>query len=72
MPPGPPSQSKWSKPMRVNSANAMVRSAKYTPEMPKRKARKPITTPSATHSSIATQSPAQGPMPQWKNSAPAA
>src|ERR1041384_1318028 len=63
MPPGPPTQSRWSKPMRVNSAKAMVRSAKYTPEMPKRKARKPIATPSATQSSIATHSPAHGPIP---------
>ena len=49
--------------MRVNSAKAMVSSAKYTPEMPKRKARKPIAAPSATHSAIDSQTPAQGPMP---------
>ncbi len=34
--------------MRVNSAKAMVSSAKYTPEMPKRKARKPMTAPART------------------------
>jgi hypothetical protein len=32
----------WSNPIRVNSANAIVSSAKYTPEMPKRNARNPI------------------------------
>lgn len=49
--------------MRVNSQKAIVSSAKYTPEMPKRKARKPIAAPSATQSAIESQMPAQGPMP---------
>ena len=62
----------WSKPMRVNSAKAIVSSAKYTPEMPKRNASRPIAAPAATHSAIATHSPAQGPMPNFTNSAAAA
>ncbi len=50
--------------MRVNSAKAMVRSAKYTPEIEKRNARKPMRRPSATQSAMASQSPTQGPIPK--------
>ena len=49
--------------MRVNSAKAMVSKEKYTPEMPKRKARKPITTPTAAHRSDRQPQAAHGPMP---------
>ena len=44
-PPGPPSQSMWSKPMRASSANAMVSSDSWTPETRKRKASKPMNAP---------------------------
>ena len=57
--------------MRVNSAKAMVNSAKYTPEIPKRKARNPIAAPSAMQTRIATHRPAHGAMPRFTNMAAA-
>ena len=55
--------------MRVNSAKAMVSSAKYTPPIPKRKASTPIAAPAAMHARTAAQIPSQGGMPKCTNSA---
>ena len=52
-----------SKPMRVNSANAMVRSEKYTPSMPKRKPSQAMTAPNAIATAMAANTPSHGPTP---------
>ena len=53
--------------MRASSANAMVSSDSWTPETRSRKASRPTNAPTALHSTIASQTPAQGPMPKWVN-----
>lgn len=67
-PPAPPVKGRLSKAIRVNSANAMVSSAKYTPSMPKRNPSQPMKTPKAAATAIATNTLAQGPMPKLSHS----